>query len=452
MLPLRGVAAVLVVAGVLSAACGSSTPTGPAPIAAVPVVPPAPAVRLSLSGTWVGFMRIQTCDTSNGCAGYANRIDDFSLTLTETGSSVTGHFQHGNNRDFSADVAGTLNADGSVVLTGKTPPPTFSLGFSAVITNLTITRDAARGVYATSFTYVSTSAGRTNTFQAAIESTSLGAVVVPPAAGAPLDGNWTGTIRTDVCSGNLCGKLPRSDSFQLTVITGGGLRALLTIVSASHFNVVMTGTTQPDGSVVFSGSTPAGGPLVSAGPFEMPLLQLRVDAAGNMTGEFSKRATYDGRSPQISSGVIVSGSRVQSAFSAGPFQGAWDGSAVIRSCTGECDLVTVGKEIYLGLELSDSGGPITGAITVLSGSAKLFATGFSNSTTATLTGSQSASYCGPDDTTVVCAQTLHPFAVTLDEFRQMKGTMELYVDVWMGYGPHRRYTITAELLSVVRAF
>lgn len=437
----RSVAALVAVVGV---GCGS-TPTRPE----VPVAsdtPAAPAVMLPLSGTWSGFLRVTACGS---CIGYIDRVSPFTLTLTESGTTVTGHFAHGDILAFNADVQGVREPDGSVSLTGKTPAS--SSTFSADITNLRINRDTSHGVFGT-LAYTDTShSSSQGTYVAAIESAALGTPTAPTAVS--LVGAWSGQTTRDSCTGPACGgsgqlQTPAS-AFQLVVLPGDPPRALLTFSPAisSHTSVELTGAVQPDGSTIFSGSAPPAGSQVEVGLYEVPLFHVRLNANGSLTGQWATRVSFGGYGTQVASGSIVSGSPVTFGFLPGSYQGAWTGALVIRGCTGECDLMRLGSSLGLRLDLSHGGGTVSGSVSVFKA---LFAVGPVVGNTATLTGTQTASYCGPDDATVVCAQTLRRMSTSLDPYGRMIGDVELDVDEWLGYGPRRRFTITGDLWSVIR--
>lgn len=109
ILQIAGLGAVLV----LTPACGSRTPAAPSPSA-----PTSPSTGLGFEGVWQGEYRLTRCLGDLDCVGVLGSLHPFTLRVLQAGSSFTGFLE---TRWFVADVAGAIDQDGQLVLTGRLP-------------------------------------------------------------------------------------------------------------------------------------------------------------------------------------------------------------------------------------------------------------------------------------------------------------------------------------------
>ena len=103
--------------------CGGNdinTPSSPSP-------PPPVA---NFAGTWSGTFTASSCGHTGGwpsCAGVFDGVQPMTLTLTQTGSSVTGTLRQS---DIDMSVTGSVSADGHLLLNGTTTIPVTGLSIT----------------------------------------------------------------------------------------------------------------------------------------------------------------------------------------------------------------------------------------------------------------------------------------------------------------------------------
>jgi hypothetical protein len=120
----------------LVAACGRS-PSSPSAPSAGPQ--PSPATFDAFSGLWTAKYKITACEWERHCVQYMGSQRSFNLRLVQSGSLVRGLFVEGMS---VADVEGSVSTDGTLTMTGYTPPTSPRDG-SFRITQITIRQGAS---------------------------------------------------------------------------------------------------------------------------------------------------------------------------------------------------------------------------------------------------------------------------------------------------------------------
>ena len=101
---------------------GSGSPTTPST--------PTPQPVVSFAGTWSGTFTASSCGHTGGwpsCAGVFDGVQPLTLTLTQTGSSVSGTLRQS---DVDMSVTGSVSADGHLLLNGTTTIPVTGLSIT----------------------------------------------------------------------------------------------------------------------------------------------------------------------------------------------------------------------------------------------------------------------------------------------------------------------------------
>lgn len=187
---LAAIAAVVALAG-----CGSA-PTAPAPGVGTPIIP-APA---SFEGVWALKYQLADCSGERHCVLLKGSTYDFSLRVVRNGAGYDGVVLLPSGQAH-VDVAGSVDAEGGLVLTGTLRAP-FPTGYDVEVTRLRL--PAASGSVTGELDYTLRGPSTPWIFGTArragplVSATKVANIV--PASVRDFTGKWSGRVATRECS------------------------------------------------------------------------------------------------------------------------------------------------------------------------------------------------------------------------------------------------------------
>lgn len=403
---------------------------------------PPPTTAIDRTGAvWTGYLRITSCASREGCAGWAGIL--FPFTLTISGTSIEAKLEGETPERYVVVMPGTIQPDGTHIFSGGR-----SADGRMEVRELRIVKD--RDAVITGTIEYTANANRSDprAISATIPSATLQRDLRNPGAGGSptLAGTWYGSGRTDTCQGFSCGNVGTPGSFSITIQESAtGVTALLDSDIWARRVVTLGGVRQPDNSVRFAGTWESDDPSRTG---EFRHFTVRPDPALGLTGTFEwVDVTQFGTNTRF--GVILSASRYVVLRSPGAFQGAWRGDYVPRTCSGDCSVVRIGQPSTLTLTLTQAGATVSGSVNPAA-PRSVAVQGTASGSSLAVEGESIVDVCLYDwEGPVVCTQRIRGLVVQVDSFGRMSGTFELFREGWQG-STHYRCTITAELRNVIR--
>jgi hypothetical protein len=404
-----------------------------------------------ISGTWSGFLRVDTCTDSQFPACAVNPVSAFQFTLVKDASGWTGTVRIDEPSAKDVTVRG-VEAPGaaSVTFTGTAASPEPD-GWAATVSELHLRPDPGSGLVGT-LAYSYRHAGRSDRrveYTGTIASAARGTTPPPPTP-FMLDGEWQVSALLESCltyRGEPCGgSLPDSQTWLLVIRDSAGPAPRAMVQFPSNTLADLVGTREPDGTIRFAGGLDT--PWDAYFRVEVPTLVVAPDPQAGFTGRFEYRRhhgparNHDG-GVAVHAGSIVSATRGAVSFSPGVFQGSWHGAVVPAGCVaGDCSQAE--QDIRdVRLTLTQSGDAVAGSITIRGGPTPV--SGSATGRTASLGGEITFPVCTEFALyRDVCGLRIRDAVLTIDEFGRVSGELEFTLQ-------ERRvpYTARVRLVAVV---
>ena len=127
---------------------------------------------------------------------------------------------------------------------------------------------------------------------------------------------------------------------------------------AQFVNVGVAGGLREDGFAMLSGATTINGLEVTVA--DVPELIVRTDDASGLAGTIRFGQRGKGYNARFTAQILSASLQPDAAFPGGVLEGHWVGLAIIKTCTGYCN-VTVGYTRAIELVLQQSGNMVSGS-------------------------------------------------------------------------------------------